>query len=328
MKKIFIFFLLLFNTLLLSNELKIDVLCRLNIKKPDDIAFSKNKFVISYPKKFIVYDFQGKKIMKVDKLKNASERKILISNNKFINILNHKNLIRIFQSKKLIKTINLKKKDIYVIFSCIKNSDESLMMLVSKLKKKNKEKYFEHCLIKINLKTEKINNVYSFAKVKANLDYIFNINPINKKMGNIVLSYDKLIFLNEKGLEIHNFKNEKLSVYDINLPVLPVDEDIKNYYKEKLSKFFKLYFPDKLPKIYQLFVLGENKFLIDSWEEKLNRIKNNKIKYHKLYYFEKGKMIILITDINPENILKVNHKILAYYKDSELVVGKIVIEKE
>ncbi|MBC8526651.1 MAG: hypothetical protein H8D22_07300 [Candidatus Cloacimonetes bacterium] len=312
--------------LLLCVELDIDTLCHLGMKKPLDVAIGKYNFIVAFTQKFIVYNFSGEIIRKIEKLKKNYSRKIITNNDKIINILGDKHILQIFQNSNIVKEIDLKKKGISIVFSCSAISDSSILLLTTMNEEENEGKYINHYLLKMNINTKKIDKICSFGRIKFSLDYVFKQDPINEKMCNVILGEKEFIVLTKDSIDIRNLANKSLKKVEVNFPVIHIDEDIKEFYNKQKPFMMKFVYPQNSPRIYKLYPMGNGRYLIDIWAEKAKRIKSKNLQKFILYYYEDGKFSEIVTDHNPDNFMKVYKNKIAIYNDSKLTIGEILIK--
>lgn len=316
------------NNLLLGSQLDIKVRWQKNIERPDDIAFTEDKVVIAFPTKFVTYNLLGEEIEKVEKLKKTSSRKLTATPNKIINLLGDKHLLQVFQDGKVVKEINLKENNIIIVFSSLTIADSCILLLSGVQEDENDEKYIHHCLLRMNINTEKIDKICGFDREKFTLDYVFKQDPINEKMSNVILGEEEFIVLTKDSIEIRNFANKSLKKVEVNFPAVHIDKDIKEFYDNKKSFMMKFIYPENSPRIYKLYPLGNGKYLIDIWLEKAKRIKNKNLEQFMLYYYEDGKFSEIVTEHDPDNFMKIEKNKIAIYNDSRLTIGEIVIKEE
>jgi hypothetical protein len=178
------------------------------------------------------------------------------------------------------------------------------------------------------LNTESINQICSFGRTKFDLDYVFKQDPINEKMGNVVLGENEFIILDKDYIHIRDLTNKSIKKIKIDFPVVPIDEDIKEFYNKQKPFMIKFVYPEESPRIYKLYPLEKRKYLIDTWEEKAKRIKNGNLEQYTLYYYEDGDIAKIITKHNPDNFMKIEKNNIAIYNDSKLTIGEVVIKEE
>ena len=320
----------IFNVLLFGDYMEIDVLFKKDIEPFCDVALTKDNIVISFPKKYLVYNLFGEEIKVEKKLIKSYSRKIFLMNDKIVNILSDKHLLQVFQDSEIIKEINLKDIGISIIFSSIKISESSILLLTDILEEENDEKYFHHYLIKMDINTGETSIISDFGREKSSLDYIFKQDPINEKLSNIIIGKKEFIIIDKDSIFIRDLDNNLFKKRKVEFRIVIIDKDIKKYYDKKKPFIMKFIYPENSPRIYKLYPLSDGKYLIDTWEEKSKRIKNPNLDQFILFHYDsvKDEIIEVLTEYNPDYIKKIKDNKIAIYSDSELLIGEIVIKDE